>query len=347
MRRQGLLRMLRSSYVLIFLSIISISCVNNNSTIITKPSAITATSNLLVGEITTSPTISNIKHPSSTLTPFFPIRSETASITSTSPHLIATQSPRMEPTLTYDRQTDFISSMLETNGECELPCFWGIIPGETSWRDVQKMITHLGFSYFESQRGKDSFIDFEYRDKQNDLIYGVLMHVSNGIVDIIINDITIRKESLLFTNYKEIFSLRSILLSQGIPDRIWMSLNVGGEISDPLITDNQIYLFYDRRGILINYFGEAKKLNDAYQSCPNLYDKENHDSIWSSMFLQSPQSNLPLEDIVGLWQLSGEPVKPITLSIEEATQLSILDFYDLITQNGDAACFSTPRNLWP
>jgi hypothetical protein len=62
--------------------------------------------------------------------------------------------------------------MLATNGGCELPCWWGITPGVTSWEDAQRMFLSYGRSigsrqayarYWDQERGHtESYVGIAY-----------------------------------------------------------------------------------------------------------------------------------------------------------------------------------------
>src|SRR3990172_323544 len=41
------------------------------------------------------------------------------------------------PTLTAEQQEAYIVDMLKTNGDCKLPCWWGIMPGEATLQSLQ------------------------------------------------------------------------------------------------------------------------------------------------------------------------------------------------------------------
>ena len=78
-----------------------------------RPTAIPSPAATLLPTLTPRPTWT----PSPTWTPI-PTRTPTAT-------------PLPFPTLESAEMQSFIAEMLSTNGGCELPCWWGITPGET------------------------------------------------------------------------------------------------------------------------------------------------------------------------------------------------------------------------
>lgn len=53
------------------------------------------------------------------------------------------------PTLTGEQRDRFLEDMLETNGGCELPCWWGgtIVPGKTTLGEAKRFFRSQGISY--------------------------------------------------------------------------------------------------------------------------------------------------------------------------------------------------------
>ncbi|MFT3893686.1 MAG: hypothetical protein QM730_18815 [Anaerolineales bacterium] len=84
------------------------------------------------------------------------------SITSTSTLMIPTLTPTphptlsatqtIVPTLSTDEALQQIKELYKDNGGCDLPCWWGIVPGETTWEQTKQLLGPLGImknDYFE------------------------------------------------------------------------------------------------------------------------------------------------------------------------------------------------------
>lgn len=41
-------------------------------------------------------------------------------------------------TMTFEEQKDFVKEFLSNSGDCQLPCWWNISPGQT-WEDAEKI----------------------------------------------------------------------------------------------------------------------------------------------------------------------------------------------------------------
>jgi hypothetical protein len=47
------------------------------------------------------------------------------------------------PTLAYAEARAMVRDLLENNGGCKLPCWWGIVPGETDWSSAKQCLSQF------------------------------------------------------------------------------------------------------------------------------------------------------------------------------------------------------------
>ena len=75
---------------------------------------------------------------------------------------LTSPAPQVTPvsTLTTSERTSLVQEMLKTNGGCELPCWWGIVPGQTDWQALKNRFTAYGGSVFDVPH---STPPFDYR----------------------------------------------------------------------------------------------------------------------------------------------------------------------------------------
>jgi hypothetical protein len=66
----------------------------------------------------------------------------TPSMTVTPRAVLPTDTPIA--TLSKDLAYARFENLLQTNGDCQLPCWWGIIPGNTSFIDAQNILKSIG-----------------------------------------------------------------------------------------------------------------------------------------------------------------------------------------------------------
>ena len=78
------------------------------------------------------PSSTQISTPAYTLTPDVPSATFTAAPTWT---LLAT--------LPIEEAENAVAELFLNNRNCQLPCWWGIVPGETTWREAHAMLSTL------------------------------------------------------------------------------------------------------------------------------------------------------------------------------------------------------------
>jgi hypothetical protein len=251
------------------------------------------------------------------------------------------------PTLPPDKALARVLELLKTNGSCKLPCWWGIVPGKTSWAETKQILARLGI-YSNYSTPSDGAIfhgaNFDFRgpyiNGQPTTVYNDIdFHEKNAIVE----DIYLRSQGynnpIDFQAAWERYSPRQVMVDYGSPSRVWMytdALNYGER------TGYDLWLAYDNLGFLIRYQGTvSRKSFLVYQVCPRFYNGKDIDDIL--IILQSPDNPRPLEE--------RDPYYPhvvqYTHTLEEAAGLTVEVFYKLFTQGKQPACFDTPMNIWP
>lgn len=262
-----------------------------------------------------------------------------------SPRPTNTITPTLGPTFTLDERNARLIELLETNGSCELPCIWGIMPGETKWGEAFQILFPLGQPGFEISQGRDVIYSFEYQNYQDRFTIAVGMLVVNRIiVDVAHVHPLVDGDSPYFGQFWEQFSLSSLLSTNGIPSRVWVILGTS-ENYWPDITLFTMWLFYDEDGILIMYYDFADRADTNYRVCPNQPHFEMLAPFQFSFWTQSPDNERPLEDAYTTYTNNSGVLGYLTL--QEAVGLEPDEFYDLIISGESEACFETPRDIWP
>lgn len=246
-----------------------------------------------------------------------------------------TWTPRttLAPTLTADRERAFVIEMLETNGGCELPCWWGITPGETGWQIVKNLFDSVGkrtndVLYPDGTVGHGSR-NFEVSyDGYRDYYLRHAFYERAGVIQ------SIQVEGALYGNASEHFAqdwhryaLDQVLTRYGKPSQVRIHL---------FPFDNPYYgltLVYDHLGFMVYYQGLAVRELPLVRACFRFDDVT---SI--HLTLQSPQSGRPL---LGLSEL--DPSRPL----EEVTGMSVEMFHETFKNPDSDVCFESPANIWP
>jgi hypothetical protein len=232
------------------------------------------------------------------------------------------------PTLSPEKASQLVAELLETNGGCELPCWWGITPGETSWNVAFQFLSRLSI-YIGVTKVKDQIV---FASAKIPVPYPVayaqyLMHdysIEYGIVD------AIRIYNFdLAPNYY----LSRVLQIYGQPEGIWIRTFREEEQSRPFLID----IFYSDKGILLEYGGgDIKDMGDYLVNC---LDERRTPYI----YLWAPDKETTFEDATKRY-LYTEDVSPVPL--QDATGMSVSAFYEKFISQGKV-CLETPKDLWP
>jgi hypothetical protein len=232
------------------------------------------------------------------------------------------------PTLLPNEAQEFVAELLQTNANCMLPCWWGIVPGETTWTKayqfLAKLSIYIGVTKVENQE--------VYASAQIPVPYPVdyatyLMQdysIENGIVKSI--------EIYNFDLAPEFF-LSRVLQVYKKPVEIWIRTFREDERSRPFLLN----LFYPNQGILLEYGGgDIKDMGNYLQNCID-------DRKRPYIYLWSPDDEMTFDEAAKKF-LYTEDVSPI--SLKEATGMDVDLFYEEFTSNGKV-CIQTPKELWP
>jgi hypothetical protein len=274
-----------------------------------------------------------------------PTPTQTRTATSTPTFSGPTPSSTLASTLTPDERNEFILDLVKNNGGCSLPCFWGLIPGETEWEEANQMFQPLGKSVmFELYLGHGLYkYEVEPQNHEDAVTAHASFYVKDGRIQWITSQQIVSSGSPRLGEFVQALSLKSILLKNGIPERITVSLGVGFD-HYPDIAEYGLLLYYDQRGFQIYYSGISTSEVQGYNACPNkFYIRTQIEPLRIMYGVQSPDSDQPLERLEELmWgQILNEPY------LEEVTGLGIEELTTLVVDGDESACFVIDRDFWP
>jgi len=255
----------------------------------------------------------------------------------------------MIATLSIEDARVELLKMLADNGDCQLPCLWGIVPGKSSFQEAQAILaplSGLSDSVYLNPPGPGSLSP---RYTEGDLeIYtriGFLTNPDNGITNRVgfiaeahrpIKDGGYENvfDSKFFGDKVSAYILPRVLSEQGIPSSV-MIATAGGPLTRGGTGGFAILLLYPDQGILINYTTQMYLIGNKVRGCPvnahvemELYPIGSSDSFFEML----RQTN---------WAVKFNYYKPL----EEVTSLSIEEFYQTFRESTDK-CIETPTNLW-
>jgi hypothetical protein len=233
-----------------------------------------------------------------------------------------TSTATSNPTLNANEIEKVIYELLGTNGECSLPCFWGIEPNETSYQYAEHFFRHLG-------RKGYTLADENGNIYHYDTSFGV--NAGKGYVNIEIimgvESDTITSLEVYIGDFENIdqsiwqaYSLQNVLQTLGIPSEVRFLVEEPHIINSDYVSYAYI-LVYDDPDVIVFYVMGAIDDGSTYKICP-LNPIDNPSYLW--LFLGKDYS----EDF-STW-----------VELTQATTMTHEDFYDLFVDGTTETCLN-------
>lgn len=315
---------------LLFVVLISTSCASPIPTPpATTPVVVVAssTATVLPTQVPASPTSTTTRTPTSTQTR---LPRPTAT-----PLPTKTATPTKYPTLDSQGRLNFVLQAMKTNMGCELPCWWGITPGKTTWTEMVDSFVKQGVGFSEAERLSLTTRDINDRRQSLDVIVDVNFQAENGVISAI--DIELEPSHWLakaeYPSVLERYTLQTALTEHGVPSQAYLNLDTNRGV-----WDYDLWLVYDTEGIAIGYRGELIRDNRGWYVCPISDNK-----YGIAVRLRPPESHAPLVDVT-----LGKNDYGFSGTLIDLAKVSPQQLHAMYTQNPPPGCLmvSDPDPWW-
>ncbi len=153
--------------------------------------------------------------------------------------------PTPTPLATFQDPEAEIRSLIRNHGGCQLPCWWGITPGVTSWLDASRFFARFSdhVTIEESRRGQidsrpyQQFIVYYRSGLSIDYAVSTTIEVTEGTVRLLLIDL----EASIASGY----SPKRILSDLGEPDEVL--------VNDMDTSLSNLTLWYESRGVAATF----------------------------------------------------------------------------------------------
>jgi hypothetical protein len=244
-------------------------------------------------------------------------------------------SPKVAATATLNPQEAYkiLQDLYEGNGDCQLPCYWNIVPGETLWQDASAFLSLVGEIHGPGGTPKIPSYGVVFSEKIEKPIIGFMpiFWVENGVVKAIgINS------SWVSRNFD--YSLAGLLQSFGVPEEIWIRPIAESSDDQPYY---YLVLLYPSRGILINVLGNAERQDQHLVVCPQ--DIFSRSPFPPQLLLWNPKVQVTfdqfgkqlIDDDLGWVMNEYRPLQEVSTD-----KLTSMDFYEIYSVQNTKTCVS-------
>jgi hypothetical protein len=288
---------------------------------------------------TDTPTVTETSTPSDT-----PVPSETPVPTQT-----GTPTSTPLPTLLPGEAKALIYELLQTNGGCELPCWWGLIPSETSFETTRSFLdTFRIISIANFYLEKGGYI--HWKIPENNLLININANITynRNEVDTLewlnvgtwLERSTDQGFEIVYGDplYKKVFqayTLQSILATYGNPSEVLVYGNLGRQ------NILQLLLYYPELGFIAMFTTPLESEGDLLLGC--MFEAN------TALYLWSPEYRYTWSEAVSITTGGGEDewLKVPFLRLDEATSMSLDEFYTTFSDPNNTSCIETPASIWP
>lgn len=254
------------------------------------------------------------------------------------------------PLLSAEQATIKLLDLLQDNGECQLPCFLGYLPGITTSEEMNQFFDQFVVSrsadteISKSQDGNTQSVRFYFPQENLYFNAGMSSWENNNTKKVVIlgmgTFLTGPTEYSWSSSYYEAvqyYMLPQILKEYGKPSQV-LILTFRDDRQRPDVTAKEFFLvlLYSEQGIYIKYKMDRQIVGNNFLGCPlkSFVDV----AVWN------PEDQEAFKQVVEIMNNGGDlsPYKPI----DDATSMSIDEFYRIFTDPNSRGCIETPIDLW-
>ncbi len=176
------------------------------------------------------------------------------------PSIIPTQTWTPIPTLVPREKQLFIENNSTDIRDCEIPCWWKIKPGETTWQEARQILSSLDTEKgpYTTTRLQKYYYTFQQATETSPLGFELAVWLHGDRV------IAIQTNSQWIKRNLDV-SLAGLLKTLGQPEQIWVQVNAD---SPGRGTPYHLELFYQNQGVLIGVNGIALLTEKSIILCP-------------------------------------------------------------------------------
>jgi hypothetical protein len=269
------------------------------------------------------------------------------------PTLLPT-APVVLPTLSDAEIKVNALNLLENNGDCRLPCIWGLTPGITTTAERRKILASYGkisdpdfsLSGSEASENPGGFGIAVTRNKLR-IVMGLNYYETDNLIEILslVAFPPLLDDKLIFgdDDYLELtkyYSLPQLLSNYGLPSEV---LVIAFPYDPFLKADYEpfsLVVVYSDLGIMAEYISPSQREGDIARGCPG--------QGYLTLRTWDVKNNIPIKKIASIASGEGmsETAYDYFVPIQNAASMSVEDFYNTFKEPNNNQCLEVLSNLW-
>ena len=213
----------------------------------------------------------------------------------------------------------YTHELINNKENCELPCFWGIQVGETTYEEVNPYLLSFAIDSYEPNKINDGSYSTSYGffDSKEDIDF----YIGFNIMDGIIRRLGI---SVIYEDHSYI-SISEIMQTYGVPTEVYIEAKMNMQQT----WDTIIILFYENINVKFEYFAsgqpelENENINSCFEGSPAI-------TIWSAE-LWNKEQKITFYDLFPFldenYPNKNQANLPEVFELKEVTDWTVEDFY--------------------
>lgn len=227
-------------------------------------------------------------------------------------------------TLTRDEIDQRIVELSKLNSFCRFPCWWGIIPGVTTWTEAKNRLEPVAEIFLDDDWDNNLKYSVDFQIPGKETVGWFYVVVSNEQVEII----------RVVEQASQDYPLDRLLSTYGIPDDIRLH-TVAYSPTHEMIAS--VALLYSQANFYAIYDINSYEEENDIRICPS--DEP------PTLYLYSAHATVTSE-LIDIWIAGGGPFMP-PRPLNEVTNLTLEDFYKIYSNRSESPhCFFTKKLLW-
>jgi hypothetical protein len=295
-------------YILLtcFIALVLSGCMLSTTT--PPPASPTIVSLSPTGTATQAPTATPTMEPTAT-----PLPSATPS-----PTITFTPQATLDPTQAAYSIRQYLTDPID----CDLPCFLGIVPEETTYSEAAAIFSHLGLTTWTIVKGERTNFGNEVYLFESGLDLLVHLVIYNEIVRSFTVDSALEKQQEGIQREWSVFSPEVLIRRYGQPAKIQFFMGRLGGVPQQFDMD----MYFDQVDLIVSYGSYRTDIRDTIHLCPG---KDQFTDFRA--YLGKDPENPPLE----------------LTPLEDVSELTISEFSEILTSDEGDGCVELNPDAFP